>query len=785
VSTWSFVLSSGGDITNLVDISSVVKTRRLHSELKPNSNKCEFRAMFDATLWSALLATEDITATITKDGVTYFYGYVSPNFSTEISQSRKFISLIVEDPTLKLLGKTIASSLVYVGAKVCDPSDTAHSLVHLLCAAAGVTLAGGLPTLSTVVPYVCVLPDDNATYSDILSELLYCYSWVYSFNDDGTLYLYETVNGGTVTTTATLDIVANGGSVRRSLQSKKTPKKYDDLRVRFDSVEFQSDIVLFKDTSGASGSNECTITLNANGDTDGKDYYPTDSGSTEVFSEWKNPDGLTVVAATSVALDTIIGGGIELSRVLTNYTRRASFSYHNTSGYAQIITSLRIKGDAWVKTAENVARSSSAGQLLYEYKAKYIFTQAQAQDLAQRLAQYYAYSSQVYNARSKADIAIGAYVLVSDSVYSGLAQKCRVVGRKYLDYERVSEYDLEAVADYVAVPIVLEATSLSGQAATDYAISQLAQMAEDGIITPQEKGNLALRWQDINGDGISSGSYWQTHASAIEANVPTDAIDNARDVLNGQLFGSPGVLRPELWNQNISIVIATFYNAFAQYYAAESSTVATITRYAGYGFSTQIDCGLWSVSDPDDAPELDAGEYIPTNNQDMSVDYDCADYDAGPGGISLGSGDMHAWLSLTGLSFNGSVYNHLRIYLIKEVASSGNSVLSIAYINGIAGTQGVFYFIPHSVGESFYIDIDISSLLAWQTTINSLMISSNDGYYHASSVMVYSDTSTSKIDCAQYDPSSPDPSGLYDCLTYTPPDGKFILPALIVDCGNI
>ena len=610
MSTWSFVLSSGGDITNLVDISSVVKTRRLHSELKPNVNKCEFRAMFDATLWSALLATEDITATITKDGVTYFYGYVSPNFSTEISQSRKFISLIVEDPTLKLLGKTIASPLVYVGAKVCDPADTAHSLVHLLCAAAGVTLAGGLPTLSAVVPYVCALPDDKATYAGILSELLYCHSWVYSFNDDGALYLYETVNGGAVTTTATLDIVANGGSVRRSLQSKKIPKKYDDLRVRFDSVEFRSGIVLFRDTSGAAGSNECTITLEANGNGDGKDYYPTNSGATEVFSEWKNPDGLTVVAATSVALDTIIGGGIELSRVLTNYTRRASFGYHNTSGYAQIITRLRIKGDAWVKTAENVARSSSAGQLLLEYKAKYIFTTAQAQALAQRLAQYYAYSSQVYNARSKADIAIGTYVLVSDSVYSGRSQKCRVVGRKYLDYERVNEYDLEAVADYVAVPIVLEATSLSGQAATDYALSQLTQMSEDSVITPQEKSSIALRWQDINGDGSTSGSYWATRAAALKVGMPTTSIDLTRSALAAYLTTTPAVLSPDTWSQNIAINAGTFAALWSDYYKAEAAMGPEITRWSRYAPATTLDCGeCLSASEAPASSDYDCGEY--------------------------------------------------------------------------------------------------------------------------------------------------------------------------------
>ena len=597
------------DITELVDVTSIKKIRRLHSELKPNVNRVEFRAQFSAALWAALESTEDIQATITKDGATYFTGYVSPNFETAINDGRKFVSMIIEDPTLKQLGRTITETFYAIGAKVCDPADTAHSLVHLIAAQAGATLAAGLPTISTVIPYVVVLPKDKTTWASLLASLLFCYSYVYNYTDSGELAILEMINGGTVTTTGTLSIVAGGGNVRRSLASKKVAHKYDDIRVAYDTVELKTGIVLFKDTSGASGSQDCLITLKAAGDAEGADYYPKGAGSGEVYAEWSNPDGLEVVAATSAALDTIIGGGIEQSRALANYYRRASFAYHNTSGYAQIITRMRIVGDAYVKTASNVARSdTTGGQLLLEYAAKFIFDTTLAQALARRIGQYYAHSCQTYNTRSKTDYAEGDYVLASDSVYSGVSHKCRIIGKTFCEYERVFEYDLEAVDDYTAISIVVETTSLAGKGSSDPALAQLSQMAEDSIVSPQEKGSIMLRWQDINGDGSTTGSYWATRKAALEVGIPTTLIDQARYELVAYLWSSPAVLDALTWDTNIAINSGTFIALWGNYYRYEAMTATEITRWARYTANPTIDCGECE-GEPASSASYDCGEY--------------------------------------------------------------------------------------------------------------------------------------------------------------------------------
>ena len=84
MATWSFVLAPGGDITSLVDVNSIVKTERLFTELRPNVNKVEFRALFNSSLFATLLSNDTVEVTITKDSVAYFAGVISPNHRTPI-----------------------------------------------------------------------------------------------------------------------------------------------------------------------------------------------------------------------------------------------------------------------------------------------------------------------------------------------------------------------------------------------------------------------------------------------------------------------------------------------------------------------------------------------------------------------------------------------------------------------------------------------------------------------------------------------------------------------------
>lgn len=629
MSNWSVTLSPGGDITAFVDVPSIKRELRLHSEMQPNVNKCDFRVLYDATLFAALVsAAAPITCTITKDGAAYFTGIISPNFSTTISQDRKYITLIAEDATISGLGQTIASALLFVGYSVCDPASPSTSLLHALCALAGVTIAATPPTIATIIPFLSVLPADKLTYKAILSQLLYEYRYVYYFSEAGALMLYATINSGAISTSGTFDATAGGGNIRDKINIGKSPEKYDDIRVKYKSAEQRFGIVLFQDTSGGSGNLEANIEVKANGDGGGGDYYPLGSGVAEVFSEWRNPDGYQILCATAAALDVLIGGGLSLSRAFSNYYRRASFAYHNANAASSYITRLRIKGDAWVQTAANVARSNiTSGKLLLEYEAKYIFDTANAQALAQALQHYYGHSDFNYILKSQTDYPIGAYIQVTDSLFSGVSQKCRIIGKSDGPATKSIEYALEAVADFASISLVLESTALTIQASI---YDQLRNMSDDGIISPQEKGNLKANWFAINGDGVATGSYWATRISAMAASVPTDALDAARALLNNFLYGVGGALLTATWALNVTISPA-FYDAWAGYYKAEADTISTISRFASFGHVAMTDCGVY---DPNIAPtvvsELDGGAYIIDNNQDMTAGNDFGTYSGSP-----------------------------------------------------------------------------------------------------------------------------------------------------------
>jgi hypothetical protein len=324
---------------------------------------------------------------------------------------------------------------------------------------------------------------------------------------------------------------------------------------------------------------------------------------------------------------------------LANYYRRASFAYQNPTGSALTITKLKIVGNAYVVTAENVARSSvSSGIALMDYKAKYIYDVASAQSLARSLCQYYRASNYTYTARAKISIPLGTYARVTDTVFSGVDQNCRVVGRTDTAYTDVVEYQLEAVGDFATTDLILEATALPVFTNLQ---DQLLFIANDGFVSPQEKSAIKNAWGMINGDGINSGSYWATRQDAQSVGVSTSALDSARDALAQMLLATPGVIKLETWENNIAID-QSFYTLWSDYYQAEASTIGTIAYFASFGSIQRLDCGDWLAGTADDGDDVvNGGEYIISNDEDTSVDYDFGDWSAVAEDSEL---DLGAWL---------------------------------------------------------------------------------------------------------------------------------------------
>lgn len=594
MSTWSVIVTIGGtptDITSLVVVPSIVRSTRLHTEMRANVNRCDFRAQFSSTLWASLVTASDVYVAITKDAAAYFTGVLSPNYQADIVDGRKYLDLIAEDYTLAKLGTTIPDVTTYAGFAVSTPSATATSLLHTIATAAGVTLTAGAPTITTVVPYVCVLPDDKTTWGQLLGDILFEVGYVYYFAEAGTLTLVPMVNSGNVTTTNTFAV---GTNVLDRITAKKSPDKYDDIRVKFATVESQAGLVLFEDTSGGEPPQDCKITLDATGDGAGKDYYPPNSGTVEVFSEWSNPDGKEIWIATSAALasDNIIPADTTLSRAFTNYYRRCSFAYHNAAAATREINRLRVTGTAYVVTARNVARSSlTGGKVLLEMEAKYVFTEALASVIANLVNQYYAYSDFTYSLKSKSDFALGEYVQLTDATYSGISQKCRVIGKKDTGENDVTAYDLEAVADYASITITTEGTGkpVSSQIGRiiGYQLKPRTIYKRSMVIPAAPSGSAPSGWQEFPPGGAetlwASDGWMYANGAAI-----ADALMSA-----SLLMGTGLRMWASTWSAPRQVIETSEMQTpryLGKYLAAHPSA---ITRKPG---------DWWTVYDTDDTP---------------------------------------------------------------------------------------------------------------------------------------------------------------------------------------
>lgn len=788
MSSWAITLTVNGvayDITSYVDVPSIKRTLSLHSKLKATTNKCELEMLYDAAIWALFMVYKRHFILITKDGAPYFTGVISPNFSHTIKPGKKTIKLTAEDYSLSLLKQTITTTIALNNYYVCSTSHPLQSILHYLATLAGVTLASDLPDMPQTVPLLVVLADDKKTIKDILEAVLYEFCKVPYFYADGTLTIVDAINMGDITTSSALD----ASNIRGEPELKKSPEAYDDIRITYDSLELKSGITVFKDASGATGSLDCNIELAATGDASGKDYYPTNSGATEVYSEWSSPDGYEIKSVVSCELDTKVGSGITLSRTLTNYYKRASFAYHNPGAASAYITRLRIKGDAWVKTAQNTVRATQAGATeLLEMTCDYVGELTNAQALAQALSQYYAHSDLEAEVASFDDVPVGAYVSFSDTIYSGVSFKARVVGRVDSNKPgKATVYNLEAVADFAAVAIVSTATvaQIAGDAA-----AQIEVMADDGYITPQEKASLLMTWNAINGDGSSTGTYWGARSAAIAASVSTDVIDHARDALNGQLYGSPGVLLAATWAKNVAINSATFYAAWTDYYSAETATKNTITKYAAYGSVSLIDCGLYADGVAADvADELDGGEYVVAAgiaDLDTSVDYDGATCDQVQTSVTLGGGGQAGIFPMTISPLDGTVYKWLRLTmraLWYYYPTQDSDEIRIYNINGPGLGIYSFPYKKQIPNLTFVIDIDLSLAPDWQQTITSFYLAGANGYYQIDSIVALTAlTPDVLLDTGDYDSPASVDAGAFDCGEYSEDAGYYILPDLVLDC---
>ncbi|HWR11952.1 MAG TPA: hypothetical protein VN445_09025 [Rectinemataceae bacterium] len=105
----------------------------------------------------------------------------------------------------------------------------------------------------------------------------------------------------------------------------------------------------------------------------------------------------------------------------------------------------------------------------------------------------------------------------------------------------------------------------------------LNALAADGVINPQDKPAISLWFDEINGDGIATGSYWVLRAVAVAAGVSVATFDAAYEAIVAYLYSSPGILISATWADPIYIVVADWAQVKTDYASAATALTTAIS----------------------------------------------------------------------------------------------------------------------------------------------------------------------------------------------------------------
>lgn len=453
------------DVTQWVIKDSIEIIEELfNDDLAPNTNRATLTLSRTCPYIDEILtATSDIAISI-SDGSPLFAGYLTNDHSFSVTLwGASDLELKCEDPGIVKLKRAWISAdgigTTMVGYKVCDPADTAHSVIHTIATLSGTTLAASLPSITSTV-YLTVLDKDGKTYWDILAEILTEFKRVFYFTRDGKLALYDLtqMSGTTGTLVSTQEgILSREGN--QGISYKKRLWRYDEIDVSFAEVETLASAVVFKDTTGQVGTYECNIAIAAGA------YYPTNANAdTYAFIDYFSEDGREIIAVGSGAIDFQSDNNSAFTVEFTHVGKSGKIRIKNNDTIPHTISRLRVNGTTVVvKRADSKVIAGNGGKLKNEIETKHITTKAQAQELANLIWYFYKNSHATYSFRAFMgflypsdslvpsdtlypagdELVCGEIVHLVDPVFTGLdtyvcvTRKKWTVGKNGADYEAV------------------------------------------------------------------------------------------------------------------------------------------------------------------------------------------------------------------------------------------------------------------------------------------------------------------------------------------------------------
>ena len=525
------------------------------AEGKHRASSCSVSVKGEDIL-SSLMYAEDYLNAVVKDeeGNILFTGVIRPYSTVSVLQTTlDAINIEILDYTEKLHLRVYEAptedvnkkeGIVYTtnwdGLKVCDPSDTSNSIVHKLCALAGISNIE-----APEIPYVIFrfTLDDGNYLDDLLSGLLYEYIHDFRFDENGKMIIFQSgpiITGSDSEGDAVISDLVSSGQIQTigtSLDITRNDDKRDGVVVKYGKYATKENVQIFTETRSG--------------------WSPI----IDVDTGWWREENrkitwdktlLNNIKAKDIILSNWwiefkneswgLGTTILYSKALSNCSQEdgyASWEIGAVGGilFNKVKARISIYADASYLLDEQ-GKCGIEGTNTESYTASYLFSLEKASSLASAIYARGKRSQFTYSFKSQDDLSPGLVYDLEELSVSGLNTKIRILTKEQSDVSGIYKYTAEGYGNIsFTEPTFVQEREDAKWAAMDMLELQLSK---DEVVLKNDDPVEALV------SGLLIQKYGETPNWYINNSPLNDETSVYLSITKDQLRIGPNILKVEV-----------------------------------------------------------------------------------------------------------------------------------------------------------------------------------------------------------------------------------------------
>ena len=413
--------------------SSFNQREVLHQGLKQADDSIRLQVPFSAEIWNFVNANKTIKAKITKDGETYFTGYVRPDF--DFSKIQRFQPI-----QLELVNATYITSFYEIESSIAFKDTTLGVIVSNLLERAEIT---GQDTSFLNEPIIFDIIEEGTTVKDALSQILFEYGYFWDFDKNGEFTVQKVYNEN-----VTPSVVLDGTNILEKVQVSKKEQEFDRVEVEYEHYEKFENILLFQDNTGNKGGGKgCFIELGP-----GK-HLGQIEGETSYDITYDSDKG-KVIWVDNASLSILSNNEDKIQSTFINKNTKGNLSVYNSDQYkSSYILMLEVWGTAYINTIESATIKVGQEGKNKSIKSKYIHSKEAAKNFAKMYYDWGKSCDYVISLQSKLNLDVGTIVEVNTAgkiIGRVLEKTTKLDGKPYTyKIEAIKEYELPEITSSI------------------------------------------------------------------------------------------------------------------------------------------------------------------------------------------------------------------------------------------------------------------------------------------------------------------------------------------------